>query len=448
MSESTAITDELLASDPFTGYSYSYPHKTAYRQLDRPVSLGEVWCDEEQNSLFLYFHIPFCEFRCGFCNLFTLSQPARDLTKRYLGAVRQQAAAIRSELPNARYARVAIGGGTPTYLPPKDLGEVFSIFRDELNVDSMRIPVSCEASPATTDNETLAALRDNGVDRLSLGIQSFDEGDSQAMGRPQNRSQVEASLNRIRQFGFRTLNLDLIYGSEGQSQQSWLSSVEQAIQLQPEELYLYPLYVRQFTGLGRRSSSKAGCQPNDCRLKAYQLARDRLLAQGYVQSSLRMFHRAGVSVDAEPTYCCQRDGMIGLGAGARSYTTQLHYSGRYAVQQSAIQNIIEDYVSQSDEDWRTVSYGIWLDAEDQRRRNIILSLLQANGLSLPDYYQQFGSLPSDDIPQLQALVDLEWAKYDGDWLKLTPIGIERSDAIGPWLYSDRVRRRMNEYEWT
>ena len=84
----------LLDGSPFNSYSYAYPHKTAYRRIEPAVPLGDAWRSERQDSLFLYLHVPFCEYRCGFCNLFTQAAPAAELPGRYLGQLRREAEVI------------------------------------------------------------------------------------------------------------------------------------------------------------------------------------------------------------------------------------------------------------------------------------------------------------------------------------------------------------------
>ena len=166
---------ELLDGSPFRTYSYSYPHKTAYRPLIPAVPLREVWKSECRDSLFLYLHVPFCEFRCGFCNLFALSQPDTTLADLYLEAVGRQADVVGDCLGNATFSRLAIGGGTPTFLSLHELRRVFEILRSRFGIRSNSIPASVEASPHTISSEKLCLLREYGVSRLSLGVQSFDD---------------------------------------------------------------------------------------------------------------------------------------------------------------------------------------------------------------------------------------------------------------------------------
>lgn len=438
---------------PFTGYSYSYPHKTAYRAL-APRPLREVWQHEPTEGLFVYVHLPFCEFRCGFCNLFTFTQPPASLVADYLVALRRQILSVRSSLPDARFARLAIGGGTPTFLSVAEFERLFRMLRDDLGIDARIVPASCEASPATVSSEKLALLRENGVDRLSLGVQSFRDHDVHSMGRPQRSQEVVNAINLVRQHNFPTLNLDLIYGSQQQSLDSWLESVEQAVAFDPQELYLYPLYVRELTGLGkleaRQSLDHAATRDtnwDNWRLAAYRVARDYLFEHGFNQTSLRMFERSGdLGKQEGPVYCCQEDGMVGLGCGARSYTKQLHYSTHYAVSSQAVLSIIKDYVAKTEHDFESVSYGIELNDFEQRRRYLITSLLQVEGLSRSRYANRFGNDVLADFAELPTLVDEGLAKLGSERLKLTASGIERSDAIGPWLYSSEVRQRMDEYQ--
>jgi oxygen-independent coproporphyrinogen-3 oxidase len=287
-------------------------------------------------------------------------------------------------------------------------------------------------------------MREFGVSRLSLGIQSFDEHDAHALGRPQRQREVDAALALVCEADFPLVNLDLIYGGETQALASWLETVARAIEQRADEIYLYPLYVRPLTGLGR-----LGRAWDDWRLELYRAGRDLLLERGYEQVSMRMFRRGTQASGplAGPVYCCQNDGMISLGCGARSYTRSLHYSREYAVGSRAIAGILADYLRREPADFAACDYGIQLDADEQRRRHVILSLLQAAGLDLAEYRSRFAAEALADLPQLAALEQAALATIDDERIRLTPAGLERSDAIGPWLYSPAVRRRIEEYAW-
>ncbi|WP_371614555.1 STM4012 family radical SAM protein [Streptomyces sp. NBC_00454] len=442
----------INSTTPYESYVYAYPHKTAYRPLPERPALRDLWADQPKDALSLYLHIPFCEVRCGFCNLFTRIGAPDGLTTAYLDALERQATAVREALgPDepVRFAAAAFGGGTPTFLTASELERLCDIAEKSAGADLRAVPLSVEASPATATADRLAVLADRGTTRLSLGIQSFVAEEARTAVRPQKRADVEAALSRIRDAAIPVLNIDLIYGIDGQTEESWRYSLDAALAWRPEELYLYPLYVRPLTGLGRRPNDSPAAW-DEHRLRLYRAGRDRLLAAGYEQVSMRMFRRADApaqSAEGPADHACQTDGMVGLGCGARSYTAELHYSFDYAVDMREIRTIVDDYVGRPEADFARADYGRWIDAEEARRRHLLQSLLQARGMPVAEYHGRFGSSPWEDFPaELAAFVERGWLVDDAALLRLTPEGLAHSDAAGPALFSADVRAVMAAYE--
>lgn len=423
---------------PYQSYVYAYPHKTAYRPLRPEPLLRDVWAGEDLDTLFLYLHVPFCEMRCGFCNLFTRTGATEDLTGAYLDALDRQATAVLDALGDgASFATSAFGGGTPTYLTASELERLCDIAGRFPGFGA--VPLGVETSPATATTDRLTVLAERGTTRISIGVQSFLDEEARAAVRPQKRAEVEAALDRIRAVGFPTLNIDLIYGIDGQTPTTWMHSLNAALAWRPEEIYLYPLYVRPLTGLARREHDW-----DDQRLTLYRIGRDHLLSEGYEQVSMRMFRLPGVTANGTE-YCCQTDGMVGLGCGARSYTSHLHYSFEYAVGASPVRAIIDAYVREND--FTTARVGFRIDDEERRRRHLLQSLLQASGVERGAYRARFGTDPFDDFrADLTAFADRGWLETTDDALRLTPEGLAYSDAIGPALFSSRVRDLMAAYE--
>ncbi|PZG03192.1 STM4012 family radical SAM protein [Nonomuraea aridisoli] len=417
---------------PYEGYVYAYPHKTAYRPLDPRPHLKEVWAGERPGAL--YVHIPFCEMRCGFCNLFTRTGAPEELVGAYLDTLERQARQVRDALEETAFTTAAFGGGTPTYLSAGELERLFDLTEQAMGVDLARVPLSVETSPATATPDRLSVLAGRGTSRVSIGVQSFVDAEARAAVRPQKRAEVDAALDTIRESGVPVLNIDLIYGIDGQTPSSWLYSLDTALGWRPEELYLYPLYVRPLTGLG-----KQGRAWDDQRLELYRLGRDHLLAAGYEQVSMRMFRLPGSGASGGD-YCCQTDGMVGLGCGARSYTSGLHYSFEYAVGARHVRSIIDDYVARDDFDVANV--GFVLSPGERRRRHLLQSLLRAEGMSRRLYADRFGTDVLDDFPLSEFRA---WLTISDETVSLTPEGLAHSDAIGPALFSPEVRRLMETY---
>ncbi|RDG36902.1 STM4012 family radical SAM protein [Streptomyces corynorhini] len=462
--------ESTAAPRPYESYVYAYPHKTAYRPLpDRPA-LRELWAPERKDALSLYLHIPFCEVRCGFCNLFTRIGAPDELTTRYLDALDRQATAVRDALDGpgdhgpgdcgpgdhgpgdrgpgnrpARFAAAAFGGGTPTFLTAGELERLCDIAEKRMGADLRAVPLSVETSPATATADRLAVLAERGATRLSIGVQSFVEDEARAAVRPQRRADVEAALGRIRDARIPALNIDLIYGIDGQTEASWRRSLDAALAWRPEELYLYPLYVRPLTGLGRLGAGGDAAWDAQ-RLRLYRQGRDHLLGHGYEQVSMRMFRRPGSPEQGADDHACQTDGMIGLGCGARSYTSALHYSFDYAVDMREIRAIIDTYTATAD--FSRAEVGRRVDEGEARRRHLLQSLLQARGLDVAEYRERFGSAPTADFPaELDRFAGLGW--LDGSapagLLRLSPEGLAHSDALGPALFSPAVRAAMAAY---
>ncbi|MEW4426478.1 STM4012 family radical SAM protein [Paenibacillus pabuli] len=431
---------------PYRSYLYSYPHKTAYRELDPPLPLRRLWERENTDTYFLYMHIPFCAARCGFCNLFTLPDRRDDTHERYVDALERQAkqwAPLTSRRP---YSRFAIGGGTPTLLNEVQLNRLFDIAENVMGLDPAHASISIETSPDTVTEGKLALLKERSVDRVSMGIQSFIEAEAAAIYRPQKPLEVERALEKLMRYDFPLLNLDLIYGLPGQTVESWLYSLERVLSYEPGEIFIYPLYTRENTIVKPEDIQRQG---PDIRMELYTAARKTLKSRGYIQYSMRRFAKESSSHASKELlpYSCQEEGMVGLGCGARSYTSEVHYASKYGVSYKATQSIIADYVAT--ERYDVADYGIVLSREEQKRRFILKALLHREGLTLDDYLQRFGSEVMTDYAWLSELLTEGMAVIEQEnehqVLRLTEEGLGYSDAIGDWLISAEIREQMEGF---
>lgn len=428
-----------LLRDRYQGYAYSYPHKSAYAPFPTPIALRELWAGEDLARIFLYIHLPFCEMRCGFCNLFTTANPKRAFVRQFLDALQREADVVADQLGDVQAAQFAIGGGTPTYLEPEDLAMVLDTASRHFKADPRRIPTSIETSPKTATPERLALLVGRGAERVSIGVQSFIASETRAMGRPQSTAELERALTNIRDARAPRLNVDLIYGAANQTESTWRESLRRALDWSPEEIFLYPLYVRPRTGLDGRSVVW-----DEHRTKLYRVGRDFLCSNGYRQISMRRFERSALP-SASSDYGCQEDGMLGLGAGARSYTRAVHYSSDYAVSRRGVLSVINRYSGQTDQSFLWANHGVMLSEEERRRRYILKSVLRVDGLDLQRFQELFGISAFDAAPELSTLSACGAFFESRERLSPTAHGLEWSDAIGPFLYSASTRRRFEGF---
>lgn len=417
-------------------YTYSYPHKHTYRVLDQPVSIKSAWAKEDLSNLFAYLHLPFCEMRCGFCNLFTIANPKGGVSE-YLDALQREAINYRTSLPQMQFEEYAIGGGTPTFLSAPELAKMLTIFNEDLGVDTQEKYGSIEASPKSITAEKIGLIEANGIDRISMGVQSWIESETKLLGRPQLPKEVKQAIELIKNSAIREFNLDLIYGIFSQTKKSWLYSLAKTVNYEPTEIFLYPLYTRPLTGL-----SKMQKNTQDNRLDLYRIGRDFLLEKGYIQTSMRCFRKADAPI-IHNHYKSTLDGMVGIGAGARSYTNNLHYSTNYAVTRKATKAIIHDYSIRAD--FSKINYGFYLNEEEQLRRFLVKSLIDGGQLHSRTFEQLFGK-KVDSLPIIQALIAKKWLMEKGDYWSLTESGMEMEDMIGPMLYSEKVKQLMQVFE--
>lgn len=296
------------------------------------------------NALSLYVHIPFCRRKCPYCDFNTYA--GLDLLQeplvRAVQAELRQAGLIRNR-PAIR--SVFIGGGTPTLLPARLLADILLACQQAFDI----LPgaeITCEANPDTADTRGFAALRSMGINRLSIGVQSFVDDDLRLLGRLHNADQARQAFESARQAGFENINLDLMFGLPFQSRTLWKQTLEQAIALGPEHLSLYSLTVEADTPWAAWVSA-GHLPPSDPDLAAdlYELADQVLVQSGYVQYeisnwALTPFHPP--SQFDNPRLACRHnlaywrnEAYLGFGPGAHS-----HYEG----ERWANVNPVPDYI--------------------------------------------------------------------------------------------------------
>ena len=414
----------------YVSYMYSYPHKTAYRTLTPPVSLSPYLERLEGREASLYFHIPFCAHKCGYCNLFSQQCCDAERISLYLHTMRRQAEQLSVAAQGLKFTSFAVGGGTPLILDEGQLEELFCL-AELFGVHPSRVFTSVETSPEYTQKRVLRQLRARGVERLSMGVQSFNETELKKLKRRPGLGTVVGALENIVEAGFPQFNLDLIYGIEGQTVESFMRSLNTALTYRPNELFIYPLYVRPGTRINVRSTDDIG-------YAIYKSARELLVGQGFVQTSMRRFVRRETT---ETEFSCGDEVMLSCGAGGRSYLGNLHYATPYAVRQQAIADEIDHYIRTTD--FMTAANGFLLSTEEMQIRFIIKNLMYHRGVDLAEYEKRFGEKPDRNL--FREFTDRGWIEETGRIVRLTEEGMAYSDYIGQAFISPVVRKLMSEY---
>ena len=267
----------------------------------------------------VYVHVPFCLSRCHYCDFVTYTG-MEGLRRPYAAALLEEAgvaaAALGSEPPQV--TSVFVGGGTPTLLPPEDLGRLLARLR-ELLPFAPRAEVTVEANPETVEAAMAEGLAGAGVTRVSMGAQSFDDRVLAVLGRAHDAARVAAAVATLRAAGVPALNLDLIYGGPGEDAGSWSASLEAALALEPEHLSAYALTIEPATKFGRLVAAGRMAEPGEDDLAdRYDTACSVLAAAGYRHYEVSNWARPGHASRHNLTYW-RRGRYLGLGAGAHEF---------------------------------------------------------------------------------------------------------------------------------
>jgi oxygen-independent coproporphyrinogen-3 oxidase len=279
------------------------------------------------NALGIYISFPFCRSKCTYCNFASGVYPAADHVPYVarliddLDGVKAWAATMGAELPQ-RVDTVYLGGGTPSLLEPNLLERLFNSIRTEFDLDA-DAEITVECAPGQMADATLAALVAAGVNRVSLGVQSFVDSEARASGRLHDRAAVDADLRRLRSAGIANLNLDLIAGLAGQTLASWEESLAALVDSGVPHASVYMLEVDEDSRLGREvlkrgARYRADLVPSDDTIaRMYEFAIERLEQAGLGQYEISNFARPGFESRHNLRYW-QRRPYLGVGLDASS----------------------------------------------------------------------------------------------------------------------------------
>ena len=279
----------------------------------------------------VYIHIPFCTNKCHYCDFNSVvlqGQPVMD----YLQALEREMAYTVERLPPQTIDTIYVGGGTPTVLTPEQMAYFLRSVRAWFPDQAMNVEFSMEANPGTVDEEKLAAMKEGGVNRISFGVQSFDNRLLHDIGRIHDTSDVYRSLEAARKAGFTNLSIDLMFGLPNQTLEQLDHTLSAALALDLPHYSIYSLKVEENTLFYKLYQRDELPLPDeDTELEMYRLIMDRLQAAGYEQYEISNFARPGFESLHNMTYW-RNEPYYGIGAGAHGYAARLRHMNIRGVQ--------------------------------------------------------------------------------------------------------------------
>lgn len=352
----------------------------------RLPSVAAMHPDKQDHPAGLYIHIPFCVSKCGYCAFSSYpcgGAPPAD----YLAAVREQAQKMAAHpvVRDLQFSTLFVGGGTPTVYEGAELGrlilacgELFHFVADP--------EITVEANPNSIDIKKLAALREAGVNRLSIGVQAFSDRLLKKIERSHSRDEALQAVSAAREAGFDNLNLDLIYGLPEQELAEWQETIATALSQHPEHLALYGLSVEEGTPFAHRAEQGSLSLPDEeTVLQMEDFAYRQLAAEGYERYEISNFATNGRRSRHNENYW-RNGNYLGLGAGAVSCIDHLRWR-QVSEPEMFIKLLTEEQPPFVDMEC--------LPPGAAFRETVIMALRMIDGIRVSELETRFGVTPQD-----------------------------------------------------
>ncbi|MCI0529334.1 MAG: radical SAM family heme chaperone HemW [Nitrospira sp.] len=379
------------------------------------------------DALGIYIHIPFCTHQCPFC-AFSTVQYSKPLLETYMEALKGELSyhLERQNLKGRKLQSIYLGGGTPSLIPEKQLLEMVDLCRGVFEVPD-DLEVTIEATPESIHPQKARALLREGVNRLSLGAQSFSDHELKLLGRNHTAEQTRRAVFTTREAGFTNINLDLIYALPGQSLDPWRFTLEEALALEPQHISFYGLTLEEGTSFYEfKESGRLTFPDEDEQSIQYETAQKLLMERGFEQYEVSNF--------SKPSYHCRHnliywsdEEYLGLGASAHSHLNGRRFANCFDPQA---------YIHHISIEGCAVVETEHLTPEKKAREAIAFGLRRTAGFNLQEILNRYRVQPPQDFYQtLQDLQSQGLLAFSADTLKPTPKGLLVSDHLATTLLS-------------
>jgi oxygen-independent coproporphyrinogen-3 oxidase len=337
----------------------------------------------------IYVHIPFCHSKCPYCSFVSYQDVDVNVKNRYMQALNKQAQDMAAH-PWSRarkFHSLYIGGGTPSTVVAPAMADFITACLDAFDFTAAppKSPeVTMEVNPNTVNKAMLKRYRQAGVNRLSIGAQSFSNTMLKAIGRKHSVQDCIQATTHARDAGFTNISLDLMFGLPGQDLANWQNSLETAVELAPEHLSVYELTIEQSTPFAEQVKNEDLYLPDEDVTQAmFELAQEILSARGFVQYEISNYARKGFQSVHNINYW-ENGSYIGLGSGAVSC-----YSGLRIQSEKRP----ERFISMISGQHKPFKEAEFLPLYARFRESVIMGLRMVEGVSISRIEQQFGVTP-------------------------------------------------------
>lgn len=370
----------------------------------------------------IYVHIPFCASKCSYCDFYSYVPKSAGVYSKYIDTLIRHMESYKAACADYSPDTVYIGGGTPTVLPPEDFLRLIKAIKHNFHLQKYP-EFTVEANPKTVDFETLTRYRRAGVNRLSMGLQSANKAELEALGRIHTPADFEESFRAAREAKITNINIDLMYGIPYQTYRSFMNSLQFTLRLKPEHISIYGLKLEQGTPLAASVASGAYPMPSDeMQFAMYRDAIDILAKNGYVQYEISNFARPGFECRHNIKYW-RCDEYLGFGPGAHSYFNGYRFSFKRSIS-SYMRGV--NYVSKEE----MTDENEIIPLRERVGEYIMLRMRMTSGVDSREFFRLFGKdFTRTYGKKLERFVPGGYVKVENGVYSFTPAGMFVSNYI-------------------
>ncbi|HNY48973.1 MAG TPA: radical SAM family heme chaperone HemW [Smithella sp.] len=365
----------------------------------------------------LYIHFPFCLSKCGYCSFYSIK--SISLISDYVTALKNEISFYRNKFSS--FDTIYFGGGTPSLLTPEQLIEILISIYKYFHIDA-GAEITLEANPGDISLKYLMKLRNIGVNRLNIGVQSFNDKVLNFLGRRHSVKEAIASIEDARQTGFDNLGIDLIYGVHGMSFKSWIDNLQQAVFFRPEHISCYQLSLGEKTPLySKYFLNKWHLPSENTERKLFLSTSDELKHAGYIHYEVSNFAREDKFRSRHNQKYWRHIPYLGLGPSAHSFLNNKRWWNKAAVK-TYLQDIAVGKMP--------VENSEILSSEQLQMESLFLGMRTKDGINIKNYKKRFGvDLLSVKGPIIHALIKEKLVEFSNDFLRPTLKGMAIADSL-------------------
>jgi oxygen-independent coproporphyrinogen III oxidase len=362
----------------------------------------------------LYIHIPFCAKKCYYCDFNSMVSESK-IIDRYLDAVDRELRALK---PQYEFRTIYIGGGTPSLLTENQLGKLLNSVIHYIQASGIK-EYTIEANPGSLTINKARLLKEYLVNRISLGVQSFQDKQLKFLGRVHSCDDARNTFSLLREVGFKNITIDLIFGHPNQSLDDWKRDLKNVVELNPEHVSTYALTYEEGTPLaGDLKNGVTSKLDEDVELEMYKTTISYLSSNGYNHYEISNFAKSGYECSHNRVYW-ENISYVGIGAGAYSFIDGIRTMNERDV--LCYSNGVPANIK---------SFSECLPPDQLASETVIMSLRLRQGMSNTDFLERFGYTIEDRFgDKIHELIKDGLISYDNERLKLTEKGLFLADTV-------------------